>query len=76
MLEFIASKLEKDSKTGAKDILSLTQDHYMTSLFEGFAFAFKEQQIAIKYLLNKSNAIVIPRCNSKCVIFLWKTSRK
>ena len=48
--------------------LSWTCDRYITSHFEGYAFAIQEQEIATKYLIHKrdKDASKQPRCDNRC----------
>ena len=50
---YIRRKLDKDVKIDRAVSLSWTQDKYITSHFESVASAIQEQELMIKYLINK-----------------------
>ena len=63
--------IEKDGKLDHNNSKSWTKNRKLTSYFEGYIAAIKDQEIPTKYLLNKRarNAGKEPACDNKCRLF-------
>ena len=65
---YVVRKLQSDSNIDNQSSLSWTNNRYISSHFEGYAFAIQEQEITTKYLMHKRDrdAGKTPRCDNRC----------
>ena len=65
---YVSRRLESDTNIDSQSSLSWTNNGYISSHFEGYAFAIQEQEIATKYLIHKRerDAGKTPKCDNRC----------